>query len=347
MVLLPGLERFELFGKPALQKFLDSRLPSAPITWIDERPGGKLQLEFWRWLSSESIDDEYRVLALPALELREVQKLAELQELLPDGSCEIVPLPDSPVPSLAIAATSESLPPSPPPLDDGAAAKARTAAWVDRTLSPSGLRFCPYTQSAEISGSGLEGYGVTPAPISYAYCADGSLKALLVSFWSEASKMLDAGEEGTSSIVLSAPQWDDRWHEWYTVVFPLLEASVLAAGLGRELGIVCFHPSYVTPDEEWLVKHRFGHMHAARKLRGYVKQHEPELAESLSDEQLSWAGAYQRRSPNAMINVLWARQLEQAEQKRKSSFLYTRNIQRALSEGVDALESASAEERKR
>ena len=30
MVLLPGLERFEVFGKPALQKFLDSRLPSAP-----------------------------------------------------------------------------------------------------------------------------------------------------------------------------------------------------------------------------------------------------------------------------------------------------------------------------
>ena len=46
-----------------------------------------------------------------------------------------------------------------------------------------------------------------------------------------------------------------------------------------------------------------------------------------------------------MINVLWARQLEQAELKRKSSVLYTRNLRVALAEGREALEMASQSER--
>ena len=46
-----------------------------------------------------------------------------------------------------------------------------------------------------------------------------------------------------------------------------------------------------------------------------------------------------------MINVLWARQLEQAEQKRRSSLLYTRNVQRALSEGRQELDQVAAGER--
>ena len=181
--------------------------------------------------------------------------------------------------------------------------------------------------------------------------------------------------------MLSAPHWDASFDEWVRVVFPTLEASVLAAGLGRELGIVCFHPHYETPDERWLARHRFGHMHvrergrsnvgatrtfrradhrlqprshvwrapvsaqAPAKLRGYVRAHDAELAEACSDDDLLWAGSYQRRSPHAMINVLWARQLEQAEQKRRSSLLYTRNVQRALSEGRQELDQVAAVER--
>ena len=75
----------------------------------------------------------------------------------------------------------------------------------------------------------------------------------------------------------------------------------IAAGLGRQLGIVCFHPAYVTPDEAWLARHRFGHMHSARKLRGYVELHDAELAARTSDAELAWAGAYQRRSPHAAM----------------------------------------------
>ena len=38
-----------------------------------------------------------------------------------------------------------------------------------------------------------------------------------------------------------------RWGEWHQRVFPTLEATLLAAGLSRTLGIVCFHPCYLTP----------------------------------------------------------------------------------------------------
>ena len=81
--------------------------------------------------------------------------------------------------------------------------------------------------------------------------------------------MAEGGEEKLSSIVLSAPAWDDRrggvvsetvhppplfachcyvgrrWGEWHRTVFPLLEASVLAAGLGRTLGAVLRSPPAV------------------------------------------------------------------------------------------------------
>ena len=191
------------------------------------------------------------------------------------------------------------------------------------------------------------------------------MASLLVDFWAAACGMAEGGEEGVSSIALSAPSWDERrggvvsvtvhplllfachcyvgrrWGEWHRTVFPLLEASVLAAGLGRTLGIVCFHPQYETPSDAWLARHRFGHMHSPSKLRRYLREHDAVLAASTaraasrggrgrwsshgviysrqarsSESDLRWAGSYQRRSPHALINVLWARQLEAAELRR-------------------------------
>jgi hypothetical protein len=327
----------EAMGRSALATYLES---SAPITWTNQRPSAKLQLAFWELVCE---DDPRSVLALPSLEQREVRRLCALEDFLPD--CFLEPLPEAaPVHGLEVIRQPS---PSPPPVDDLRGATARTAAWVDRTLSPSGLRFCPYTASSTLSASGLEAYGVDSAPIDYAHCGGASLPELLRSFWTAVAAMLEAGESGTSSIILSAPAWDDRWDEWCHVVFPLLEAAVLAAGLGREIGIVCFHPEYVTPSTEWLARHRFGHMYSPQKLRTYVEEHDSELAARTSDAELLWAGSYQRRSPHAAINVLWARQLEQAEQKRKSSMLYTRNVRVVLSAGRDALERARQEERER
>ena len=53
----------------------------------------------------------------------------------------------------------------------------------------------------------------------------------------------------------------------------------------------------------------------------------------------------QRRSPHAMINVLWAEQLEVAETKRKSRTLYSRNVAKVLQQGLVELERQSAAER--
>ena len=69
------------------------------------------------------------------------------------------------------------------------------------------------------------------------------------------------------------------------------------------------------------------------------------LSASVSDEELHWAGSYQRRSPHATINVLWSRHLEIAEQKRKSAQLYTRNLRRALAVGLEELHDEAQRER--
>ena len=86
-------------------------------------------------------------------------------------------------------------------------------------------------------------------------------------------------------------------------------------------------------------------MRSSPRLRSYVDEENPQLSESIGDDDLEWAAAYQRRSPHAMINVLWSRQLEIAETKRRSSSLYTRNINRALSAGREDLERAAVQER--
>ena len=53
--------------------------------------------------------------------------------------------------------------------------------------------------------------------------------------------------------------------------------------------------------DAWLARHRFGHMHSPAKLRGYVREHDAKLAEALSDDELLWAGSYQRRSPQCAL----------------------------------------------
>lgn len=226
------------------------------------------------------------------------------------------------------------------------AAEDRTRRWVERALVKStGLGFCPYTSSSELSATGLDAFGVQPASIFYSACASGEVSGLMADFWIACAGMIAEGEEGVSSVLLSAPAWDDAWDDWYRVVFPLLEQSVEAAGLDRLLGVVCFHPRYATPGDEWLSTQRFGHLHATARLREYLREHDPQLSDATDEATLAWAGAYQRRSPHACVNVLWAGQLEIAEVRRRSSTLYTRNLRTVLRRGRAALERDAADER--
>jgi hypothetical protein len=345
-VSLGPLARIEAIGRIALEKyFADAQQPRPSIIWLPEQPSARLQQQYWRWVSTA---DNTAILALPELEPRRLQTLVELASERCTG-VQLHPLPaDAPVRGLYIAQRHSSLrvesitnDASSPP---AAAIVARARSWVQRTLTRRGLGFCPYTESSSMAAVGLE--GAPAAPIAYHVSDARDCPALLEDFWSASAEMVDGGEERTSSIILAAPAWDGRWEEWYRDVFPLIEASVLAAGLGRSLGIVCFHPDYVTPSDEWLARHRFGHMHPTGRLRQYVDVHDADLSACSDDDALLWAASYQRRTPHAVINVLWSRQLELAEGKRKSSSLYTRNIRRAIEAGRDALNRAATDERR-
>jgi hypothetical protein len=240
---------------------------------------------------------------------------------------------------------SANIVPSKEATDEDHVVRARLRHWVDRVLVR--YRMCPFTESSKISGVGLEEFGVAPAEIRYVETNAATLPDLLANFWQAVDSMLTEGDKEVSSIVMACPSWDNRWSAWYEDVFPLLEESVIVAKLSRTLGIVCFHPNYVTPSETFLRKHRFGHMHPPRKLAAWVESSDSALASKLSLPQLNWAGSYQRRSPHAMINVLWSHQLELAENKRTSENLYVRNIRRLLKEGIPKLEREAARERRK
>ena len=302
--MLGPLGRLEPIGRVALQAyFSDKRQPQ--ITWAGpEISGARLQVLYWRWLSS--VDETPSVLVLPAARPGD---LASLMEMIPpvEAGVEVKPLPSgAPLPGLQCVRVQSQW--AAAPMVAGMATEAAAAvvtgrmqAWTERTLSRRGLGFCPYTDSSNLAGIGLD--GVTPAPICYAVSTASELPRLLLNFWQACAQMVEEGESRTSSIILAAPHWDTRWEDWYRCVFPVLEASVLTSGLGRELGIVCFHPEYMTPDDGWLARHRFGHMHPSSRLRRYVDEHDALLSRSLSNDALQWAASYQRRSPHAMINV--------------------------------------------
>ena len=173
---------------------------------------------------------------------------------------------------------------------DAAAARGRMKKWVERTLVRYGM--CPFTGSAEVSGVRLEEFGVEAAPIRYLETGAATLPELLAEFWAAADAMVADGDGAVSSIVMSCPAWDARWASWQEDVFPVLEECVVASGLGRTLGVVCFHPNYATPAEAFLRKHRFGHMYSPRKLMGWVESSgDDALAGGVTLPQLQWAGS--------------------------------------------------------
>ena len=53
----------------------------------------------------------------------------------------------------------------------------------------------------------------------------------------------------------------------------------------------------------------------------------------LSDNEIAAGGAWQRRTPHAVINVLRAEQLEAAEGRRSTGELYERNIRVLMGKG--------------
>jgi hypothetical protein len=179
--------------------------------------------------------------------------------------------------------------------------------------------------------------------------------------WKAISDMVAARPAGVSSILLSAPGFDDCFDLWAGPVFAMLESCVGAIQAEEIVGVVCFHPkcrfvwpswcmsygascfcslitvpiiftlplSDVTPDgQSWP---GFGHMHSVPRLKKWYNQYRSVVSSSpesppLSDNEIAAGGAWQRRTPHAVINVLRAEQLEAAEGRRSTGELYGRNI---------------------
>merc|ERR1712151_1161565 len=91
------------------------------------------------------------------------------------------------------------------------------------------------------------------------------------------------------------------------------QSSVIAAKATSSFGVVCFHPQYATPDgTSWP---GFGHMHSVPRLRTWLQKQKDidnnnndddtnELL--LSNEDIAAGGAWQRRTPHSIVNVLRA-----------------------------------------
>lgn len=158
--------------------------------------------------------------------------------------------------------------------------------------------------------------------------------------WGAILEMISAGpsgKEGISSILLSAPEFDENFSLWAGPVFAILEANVSAASAEPLVGVVCFHPKYKTPNgESWP---GFGHMHSLPRLRKWLNEANEDLSMSLDDEEVAAGGAYQRRTPHATINVLRAEQLEAAEGRRSTASFYANNIGVLHNYGYDRLET--------
>lgn len=225
----------------------------------------------------------------------------------------------------------------------------RTRHWVRRVLVDLGI--CPFTRSDRMSGQGLADLGVPVGSIAYQSSDAIHPVTLFADTWRAIAQMIAAGpegREGVSSILLAAPAFDDDFEVWAGPIFTMLEASVVAAQAEADVGVVCFHPRYATPDGSTFPG--FGHMHSVPRLAkwygdywaGQVSAMKTATSaeegtatvtaatRSLTIEQVAAGGAWQRRTPHATINVLRADQLAVAESRRESETLYAENIERLV-----------------
>ncbi len=84
------------------------------------------------------------------------------------------------------------------------------------------------------------------------------LLQLATDVWEAIFNMIAAGpsgKSGVSSILLSAPGFDDDFSLWAGPVFAMLESGVGAIEAEEMIGVVCFHPKCEYSDLLIVVKH--------------------------------------------------------------------------------------------
>lgn len=310
--------------------------PDIRVEWLEGQEGLVAMASMWRNAADlmKATDEESVLIAFPDASVQVVLQWVDILQWMDtqhlQGEASVIE---------AVYENSENLPtvrlrrkrPSARPasaesFEDPSVIEKRMQSWVQRILVE--LRICPFTKSTKMSGQGLADLGVPVARIAYhtSYAQTTQICSLMADTWEAIRDMIAAGpsgKEGVSSILLAAPAFDNDFDLWSGPVFAILEAGVMAAGLESQVGVVCFHNNYATPDgSSWP---GFGHMHSVPRLEQWLSVHNPTA--DLTTEEVAAGGAWQRRTPHATINVLRADQLEAAEGRRVTGKLYSDNIQ--------------------
>jgi hypothetical protein len=320
------------------------------LVWIPQVEGVAAFSLLWsrasQLLDGSSSSTTSEIVALPDASRQLVQNWSEIVDFMNQnvvvepsssrgGSIQVsVLLADDPdsssVPAIRIERTGDEPCLGPPSsVIDATTIQERTRSWVQRILVEQGI--CPFTKSDRKSGQGLSDVGVPVGAIAYHASFGQNVVQLQADTWRAILEMIQAGpsgKDGISSILLAAPEFDKDFDLWAGPIFAMLEAGVVAAQAQGQIGVVCFHPRYATPDgTTWP---GFGHMHSVPRLeRWYQESSESPV---LSRDEIAAGGAWQRRTPHATINVLRADQLEAAEARRSSGQMYTENIERLVGE---------------
>jgi hypothetical protein len=347
-----------LFQRSSLQRRLVAHYggggsAAAHLQWAEGQGGVEAFATLWKTVARLATTSETEaVVALPDCDKRILVNWKELldwiQDTMPDQVrietmlvednqvVRILRRSDAHVATFVDESASSSL------VSD-AVVESRTKAWVKRLLVD--LAICPFTKSVTKSGQGLADLNVPVANIAYHTSTSATVYQLMADTWEAIHEMISAGpsgKDGISSILLAAPAFDHNFDLWSGPIFTLLESCVVAAQAESQIGVVCFHPLYATPDgTSWP---GFGHMHSVPRLERWV-QDVRNGASPYSYDEIAAGGAWQRRTPHATINVLRADQLERAESRRNTPKLYARNIQVLMGIGNDTLRKDLERER--
>ena len=226
-----------------------------------------------------------------------------------------------------------------------------------------GLEACPYTQTVDLSATGLQSQGVTPGPVAYRFTPTTDACGALASFWTCICELNSYPEEQLSTTVLSLPGigvgLDKSAHDRFAAVAELISRNLCLYRGDDVFGLVHFHPAY----DRTLIHPIDGAAYGHLPPRGWLKpmlleRNMADKAESMTDEDLSMSD-YQRRAPHMAINILRASQLNAASgpksivdldlgdgrtEKASGLTTYTRNAIRLAGVGKESLQKALEEE---
>lgn len=226
-----------------------------------------------------------------------------------------------------------------------------------------GLDACPYTQTVDLSATGLESKGVTPGPVAYRFSASTDACGALASFWTCICELSSYPEAQLSTAVLSlpgiGPGVDDAAHDRFAAVVELISRNLCLYRGDGVFGLVHFHPAYDRAKIHPVDSAAYGHLPPRNWLRPMLRERKyDEQADNMTEEDLSMSD-YQRRSPHTAINILRASQLNAAAgpksivdldlgegktEKASGLTTYTRNAIRLAGVGKEDLQRALDEE---